>query len=496
MTHSDAPQTPQLRFGTAGLRGTVGPGPAEMNPQTVARAAAGIVDWLRAQGTTSGTIVVGRDARHGSAEFARIVAEIAAGAGFMVLCPSDPTPTPVIAFATRAHQAVAGVVITASHNPPSDNGLKLYLAGGTQIISPQDREIEAAMRAADPDAAPRGEVTDCGDLFATEYLAALPFPSRSGVTVALTALHGVGGEVAVKALTNHGYTVHVVESQQQPDPDFPTVSFPNPEEPGATDELLALARAVHADVAIALDPDADRCAVGIDDGGWRMLSGDETGVLVGEYIMQHYATGPDPVVASSIVSSTLLDKVAESLQIRHERTLTGFKNLMRAGGDDLVYAYEEALGLSCFPQLVSDKDGISAALMVCDLIATQGQLASRLDWLWHRFGHHLTKQVSLRVSSAAQAQALVAELGTRPPATIGGYDVTVSPLPETPGYLLTGAGERCQFRFIARPSGTEAKAKCYIEVVCGYKDVQFGRSLVDELVMFASTLGDAEVIIV
>ncbi len=280
-----------LRFGTAGLRGPVGDGPDCMNVPVVVRTTAGLGAWLEANGQGGGTVVVGRDARTGSAEFHTAAAEVLAAAGFEVVAFGEPLPTPVTAFAVRALGAVAGVQITASHNPAADNGYKVYLADGAQLAAPADREIETAIDAVgDPADVPRVPVAPSGDDLVDRYLArvaSLPRSPHRGVRIALTALHGVGGETAVAALRSAGFDdVHVVASQFAPDPEFPTVAFPNPEEPGATDALLALAAEVDADIALALDPDADRCAVGVPGPqGWTMLRGDETGVLLGDRIL-------------------------------------------------------------------------------------------------------------------------------------------------------------------------------------------------------------------
>ena len=351
-----------LAFGTAGLRGPVRDGPDGMNVGTVTRATAGLAAWLVEHGHTGETVVVGRDARHGSAEFHTATTEVLSAAGFDVVALDEPGPTPLVAFACRQLGAAAGVMITASHNPPQDNGYKVYLDGGAQLIGPADREIESLISAA-PDAGdvPRSPVaTDPrAATVRDDYLARLDqrfgAPTASNVRIALTAMHGVGGALAVDALRRSGFAdVVVVDQQFAPDPDFPTVAFPNPEEPGATDLLLALAREKEADLAIALDPDADRCAVGVPDhaGEWRMLTGDETGALLGDAALDGWAarhgtvaTQPAPVIASSIVSGTLMNSIASRRGAVARRTLTGFKWLVRAG-DPLAYAYEEAPRLS------------------------------------------------------------------------------------------------------------------------------------------------------
>ena len=492
-----------LRFGTAGLRGRVGDGPGELNVPNIVRATAGLAAWLTARGDGGGLVIVGRDARHGSAEFAAATAEVLAAAGFGVVALPGPGPTPLVAFATRRLGAVAGVMITASHNPPRDNGYKVYLSGGAQLVEPADREIEACIAAAPPAGeVPRAAVVS--DARARQvrgdYLARLRerfgAPTGGPVRIALTAMHGVGGELAVEALRQAGFPdVHVVTAQFAPDPDFPTVAFPNPEEPGATDLLLALARDCGADLAIALDPDADRCAVGVPacgkadgtGGDWRMLTGDETGALLGDALLDECgvgecglgdgsapAAGSRPVVASSIVSGTLLDTIATARGASSVRTLTGFKWLVRAG-EPLVYAYEEALGHCVDPAAVRDKDGISAAVALARLAgscaASGSSLASALEDLQLRYGRHLTAQRSLRVEDVSGISALMTRLRTAPPRVVAGVTVTArdlladTPGPRTDAVELTGrTPDRVSLRILARPSGTEPKLKYYAEV--------------------------------
>ncbi|MGV9413298.1 phospho-sugar mutase [Nocardia sp. NPDC003693] len=511
-----------LRFGTAGLRGPLQDGPDGMNVGTVARASAGIADWLRERCLGGGLVIVGRDARHGSADFAAVTAEVFAAAGFSVLALPRPLPTPVVAFAVRELGAVAGIQITASHNPATDNGYKVYLDGGSQLIPPADAEIEARIDAvrdpiprADPlPTAPPPErlslpagasVADLGEEIVRRYLArvaGLPArlggsaahgpdarehgagavtgdttPSdpgigvpRSGIRIALTAMHGVGGDLAVAALRAAGFDdVHVVAEQFEPDPDFPTVSFPNPEEPGASDLLLELAERVGADVAIALDPDADRCAVGVPGAhGWRMLRGDETGVLLGDFVLR--AAAPDSLVATTIVSSRLLGALAPARGARYAETLTGFKWLARAG-DGLVYAYEEAIGHCVDPAAVRDKDGISAAVAVAELVArskaAERTLDDLLDDLAVEFGVHAGTQVSLRLADAAEAAAVVERLRADPPAEIAGEKVICTDMSQLRGRMRTDAlvFEGPALRLVVRPSGTEPKLKCYLEAV-------------------------------
>ena len=469
-----------LSFGTAGLRGPVRGGPDAMNVAVVTRASWALAKVLTDRGLADAAVVVGRDARHGSDSFAAATAEVLCAQGFSVTALPHPVPTPVVAFAVRHTGAAAGVQITASHNPATDNGYKVYCDGGLQIISPTDREIEAAIAVAPAaDRIPRQPViadgTELVDLYAQR--AATVRRASGSVRVALTAMHGVGGEVALRALHIAGFDdVHTVATQFDPDPDFPTVAFPNPEEPGATDALLALAARVGADIAIALDPDADRCAAGIPTtAGWRMLSGDETGWLLGDYILStllpHEAA--TSVVASSVVSSQLLAAIAADHGARHVQTLTGFKWLARADagipGANLVYAYEEAIGHCVDPAAVRDKDGISAAVLACDLVAALGKqhdsVPDVLDRLALRHGVHTTAALSRRVEDPEQAAAMMARLRTHPPTELAGFPVTTTDLLErTDALILAGGDTRTSVRLVVRPSGTEPKVKCYTEV--------------------------------
>ncbi|MEU0514989.1 phospho-sugar mutase [Amycolatopsis sp. NPDC006125] len=460
-----------LEFGTAGLRGPVRAGPNGMNTAVVVRTTAGVATWLTAHGHAGRIVVVGRDARHGSEEFATAAAEVLHAAGFDVRVLPRPLPTPLVAFATKHLGAAAGIQITASHNPPADNGYKLYDDVAIQIVPPADAEIEAAIAAA-PGAisVPRKPgATVLGDEILDEYLyrvSQVPRSPHRGLRIAATALHGVGAEVLREALSRAGFTdVHLVAEQSAPDADFPTVSFPNPEEPGATDLLLALAAEVDADLAIALDPDADRCAVGVPDatGEWRMLRGDETGVLLGEYVLST-TSNPDPLVATTIVSAAMLGDIARARGARYAETLTGFKWLTRSG-EGLVFAYEEALGLCVNPDFVRDKDGIAAATLACDLAAklkAEGRsLLEELDRLAVAHGVYVTDQVSLRVTDLSVRGQLMARLRKSPPTELAGAAVEMADLlPETDALRIAGGG----LRVVIRPSGTEPKLKCYLQV--------------------------------
>ncbi|MEC3982694.1 phospho-sugar mutase [Amycolatopsis sp. H20-H5] len=464
-----------LEFGTAGLRGPVRAGPNGMNVAVVTRTTAGVVTWLLAQGHQGGVVVVGRDARHGSEAFATAVAEVLQAANFQAKVLPGPLPTPVLAYAVKHLGAVAGIQITASHNPPADNGYKLYDNTGGQIVPPSDGEIERAIELApaavsvarSPGAEVLGE--DLREAYLAE-VAGLPRSTTRTVKVAATALHGVGAETLRLAFARAGFAEpHLVAEQSEPDPGFPTVSFPNPEEPGATDLLLALAAETEADLAIALDPDADRCALGVRerDRSWRMLRGDETGVLLGWYVLSTVdkVARPDPLVATTIVSASLLGEIAKDHGARYAETLTGFKWLVRAG-DGLVFAYEEALGLCVNPGFVRDKDGIAAAVLAASLTATlkeQGRTPlDVLDELASRHGVYLTDQVSPRVTDLSVRAKLMAGLRAEPPSKLAGAELTPEDLlPEADVLRLSGDG----LRVVIRPSGTEPKLKAYLQVI-------------------------------
>lgn len=478
MTEQSETVEQPLTFGTAGLRGPMRDGPGGMNVDTVSRATWALAAVLKNRCLGGSEIVVGRDARHHSDDFALAAAEILAAEGFSVILLPDPVPTPVVAYAVRHRSAAAGVQITASHNPPADNGYKVFVDGGLQIVPPTDTEIESAMRQA-PSIPERQPVEPTGLDVVEGYLrrAASVRRTDGDVRVALTPMHGVGGEPAVRALREAGITdVHVVAEQYSPDPDFPTVAFPNPEEAGATDLLLQLAADVDADLAIALDPDADRCAVGVPTpSGWRMLSGDETGWLLGDYILSQLDSdvAATTVVASTVVSSRMLAAIAAAHGATHIETLTGFKWLARAdaglSGRTLVYAYEEAIGHCVDPSAVRDKDGISAAVLACDLIAAltrSGRTAlDALDGLARAHGVHVTAALSVPADAAVMER-----LRSAPPADLAGFAVTLEDLAQrrgqarTDALILSGDDGDCTVRAVVRPSGTEPKLKAYFEV--------------------------------
>jgi phosphomannomutase len=486
----------RLTFGTAGLRGAVGAGPNRMNRAVVRAATAAVAGWLlEARGESA--VVVGCDARHRSDEFADEVARVLAGAGIRVHLLPRPGPTPLLAFAVRHLGVGAGIMITASHNPAADNGYKLYLSDGAQVIPPADAEIEDRIARLGPLSAIRTAGLDDplivwhGDEVAAAYLDAVAGqPATAGsqdLTVVYTPMHGVAGDLMLRAILRAGFAApHVVAAQAKPDPDFPTVAFPNPEEPGALDLALADARALGADLVLASDPDGDRLAVavpaavaaGTGPEGWRQLSGDQLGALLGVHLLSAHLTGADagprePLVATTIVSSTMLSKIAATAGARYKETLTGFKWIARAAdgeaGTSFVFGYEEALGYQV-GQAVRDKDGIGAALAVLRLAAAAkagGQpFTGGYDSLERAHGVHLTEQLSLRISEPAE---VMRQIRAAPPTVVGGLPVeavadfadsgTGLPPSDVLRYTLP------QARVVVRPSGTEPKIKAYLEVV-------------------------------
>ncbi|WP_442727156.1 phospho-sugar mutase [Streptomyces pseudogriseolus] len=471
-----------LQFGTAGLRGELGAGPLRMNRSVVIRAAAGLAAYLTKQGTphgtdTAGLVVIGYDARHKSQTFAEDTAAVMTGAGLRAAVLPRPLPTPVLAFAIRHLGAVAGVEVTASHNPPRDNGYKVYLGDGSQIVPPADAGIAAEIEAiASLTTVPRPSTgwETLDDSVLDAYLARTdavlaPGSPRTARTV-YTAMHGVGKDVLLAAFARAGFPApDLVTEQAEPDPDFPTVAFPNPEEPGAMDLAFAKARETDPDLVIANDPDADRCAAAVKDGAdWRMLRGDEVGALLAAHLVRRGATG---TFAESIVSSSLLGRIAEKAGLPYEETLTGFKWIARVDG--LRYGYEEALGYCVDPDGVRDKDGITAALLLTELAselkAENRTLLDLLDDLAVEHGLHATDQLSVRVQDLGLIAAAMRRLREQPPTELAGLRITkaedltegTDKLPPTDGlrYTLDGA------RVVVRPSGTEPKLKCYLEVV-------------------------------
>lgn len=494
-----------LQFGTAGLRAALGAGPNRMNRVVVRRAAAGLAAFLgsavaQAAPGTRPRAVVGYDARYNSDIFAEETAAIFTAAGIETFLMPAALPTPLLAYAVRALDCDGGVMVTASHNPPQDNGYKVYLGRhaveesgrGAQIVAPYDALIAAeidAVGALDSIALAAGGWTVLDPSIATDYEAAVAalavperFPARE-LKIVLTPMHGVGGETAVAVLKAAGFTdVTLVAEQAEPDPDFPTVNFPNPEEPGALDLALETAARVDADIVIANDPDADRAAVAAKDpdtGAWRMLRGDEVGALLGAHVVARLAATDGAaggaaagVFANSIVSSRLLARIAAAAGYAHEETLTGFKWIARVPG--LLYGYEEALGYCVAPSLVRDKDGISAAVLIAELAAAakaEGKtIFDTLDELYLVHGLHASDQLSIRVADLGLLDAMMNRLRVSPPDSFGGSAVETAAdlaegseqLPPTDGLLyLTKDGSRV----IIRPSGTEPKLKCYLEVI-------------------------------
>ncbi|MDR1825141.1 MAG: phospho-sugar mutase [Bifidobacteriaceae bacterium] len=497
-----------LEFGTAGLRGRMGGGPGRMNRAVVIRAAAGLITYLRRYLAMAGAldeasppkVVIGYDGRHGSAEFAEDTAAVVVAAGGRALLMETHCPTPLLAYAVRYLTADAGVMVTASHNPAQDNGYKVYLGGrlvepegnGVQIVPPADVDIAAAIAAAPPaDQVPRARGWEIiGPDLATEYLreAVAGLPTVTGakdLRIVHTAMHGVGARLALPALEQAGFTdVHAVPEQRDPNPDFPTVAFPNPEEPGAIDLAIGLAGRVGADLVLAHDPDADRCAAAVYDpraprgGGWRMLTGDEVGSLLAEEaakLWEGQAEAPDgvrPTLASSIVSSRLLWRIARAHLLAYAKTLTGFKWIARTPG--LVFGYEEAIGYCTRPDMVRDKDGITAGLALARLAARakakDQSLIDLLDDLARQHGLHLTSQVAARLGDPRALTEVMAALRRKPPTHLGGVAVTkvtdlehgTDGLPPTDGLAFA---LKDLSRVVIRPSGTEPKVKCYLEVI-------------------------------
>ncbi|WP_076708751.1 phospho-sugar mutase [Microbacterium oleivorans] len=477
----------RLAFGTAGLRGALGAGSNRMNRVLVGQAAAGFAAYLRERaGDETPSVVVGYDGRRNSDVFARDSAEIFAGAGLRAILLPRLLPTPVLAFAVRHLGASAGVMVTASHNPPDDNGYKVYLGGaddGAQIVSPADAEIAAHIdrvaALADLGAIPRSDGFEIADESVVEaYVRATalvaPAPAgAAGLTWVYTAMHGVGHETLGRVLETAGYPAPiVVEAQIHPDGRFPTVAFPNPEEPGAMDLAFETARAAGAELIVANDPDADRLAVAIPDaaadGGWRRLTGNEVGLLLGWRAARTASSG---TLACSLVSSPGLQTIAEHYGLDFSATLTGFKWISRAPG--LVFGFEEALGYLVNPGTVRDKDGISAAIAILGLVSEAREegrtLGDLLDESAATFGHFASGQVSIRVDDVSVIGKIMAALREAPPASVGSVaverveDLLLAPEGSPSGDILRMWLDDGS-RVIVRPSGTEPKLKAYLDV--------------------------------
>ncbi|HEY4226617.1 MAG TPA: phospho-sugar mutase [Pseudolysinimonas sp.] len=486
----------RLEFGTAGLRGELGAGPMRMNRVLVAQAAAGLAAYLLGRGghdrMAPPTVVIGYDGRHNSSVFARDTAELMQAAGVQATLLPRALPTPVLAFAVRHLGASAGVMVTASHNPARDNGYKVYLGdldGGSQIVPPADGEIAAEIaRVASGSIAALPRSTSYGtapESVVGEYVrkTARLAPAPSALKTVYTAMHGVGWETASAVFAAAGFAAPVtVDAQLTPDPDFPTVAFPNPEEPGALDLAFETARASGAALIIANDPDADRLAVGVPDtaepGGWRRLSGNELGWLLGWQAARRVNAAADgagdaaTTLACSLVSSPALGAIARHYRLDFVETLTGFKWISRVGG--LAFGYEEALGYLVDPDKVRDKDGISAAVeaigLFTELAASGTTLAQHLVEFAETFGGYASAQISIRVSDLAEIPRTMARLRADLPSHIEGIRVEsvddfadgfdAFPPSDLLRFHLEGGG-----RVIVRPSGTEPKLKCYLDAV-------------------------------
>ena len=520
-----------LAFGTAGIRAEIGAGPMRMNRLVAGRVAAGLARYIAAgdPAAAAAGVVVGYDGRAKSAVFAADAARILSRAGVSVSILPGALPTPVLAFSVRHLHAAYGLMVTASHNPRQDNGIKVYVGDGGQLLPPADEDIASAIDAVDPLRLPAGwaegpfEFASADDAVSA-YVTAVAAAGRRAagaprLKVVHTALHGVGDATLQAVLATAGWPAPVpVAAQRQPDPAFPTVPYPNPEVPGVLDLARTTAEQEGADLVLANDPDADRLAVMVPGpGGWQALTGDELGALLGDAALARLAGGEPggdpgerdatlarlaggepggrpPVVATTVVSSSLLRRIAQAAGVRCVTTLTGFKWIARAGGDDgaLVFGYEQALGYAVRPDLVADKDGISAALLVLQIAAEQARegrtLAGRLDDLALAHGLHVTRQRSLRADGAAGLARLadaVRRVRKEPPRLLAGQPVTVTDLREGDGGVVDLAGGRAErspgqpvppadvliwhagsdARVMIRPSGTEPELKIYAEVV-------------------------------
>ena len=485
-----------LQFGTAGLRGPLGPGPSCMNQAVVGRTAAGIVQYMKARSLTS--VVIGRDARHGSNVFEELSAQIFAGAGFKVFVLPRSLPTPVLAFAVNELGADVGIMVTASHNPGRDNGYKVYLGGtvdgvnyrGSQIISPADKEISAEIEKIESlSSIPRAHTWEIlSEDIVEKYVdrTKVLAPRPGDLKIVYTAMHGVGTKTLQRVFHRAGFpSLILVAAQAQPDPDFPTLTFPNPEEVGALDLAFETARTFDADLVIANDPDADRCSIAVKDrdATWRALRGDEIGAILGESIARNTKSG---TLANSIVSSSILSKIATHHGLDFQETLTGFKYIAKI--PHLAFGYEEAIGFCVDATTVNDKDGISAALSIAqiatDLHGKGKTLLDFLDEMWAVYGFHATEQISIRVADISSIAVIMSKLRAHPLTEISGFKVLSSDdlskprnaLPPTDGLRFVLENN---IRIIIRPSGTEPKIKCYVEIVTSDKSI--AQSLLEQL---------------
>ena len=497
-----------LEFGTAGLRGALGAGPNRMNRVTVLQAASGLARYLVQQGFSGRKVVIGFDARYNSDVFADDTARVMSGAGLEPVIFSHVVPTPVLAFAIRHLGACAGVMVTASHNPPQDNGYKVYLGDGRQIVSPVDEQISKLIKTVtdvreivqgSPGTFVSDDVVETYTSLTSQLIMSGPITDaqRKSVTSVYTAMHGVGWKTLQSVFSASGFNEpNEVLEQRDPDPAFPTVAFPNPEEKGALDIAIALAKKNSVDVLLANDPDADRFAAAVSNstGDWVTLRGDQIGSLLGWWLIERVKlTGSNlsGTFANSIVSSMMLESIAKSAGLEYESTLTGFKWVSRV--NNLTFGYEEALGYCVDPDNVSDKDGISAAAIFVEMLA---HLKSQDKTIWQvldelavAHGLHATDQVSVRVTSSDQVDLTMAGIRNTPPTKFGGLQVSsiddlavgLGELPKTDAVIihLAGNDQIQKARVIVRPSGTEPKIKCYLEVVVRGDDLAIAQQTAD-----------------